>query len=104
MDVLIYLLSAIELNLRPPSMLHGKKGFERLRWACKNVLDQSVTWLFYDCQPAGSATAPNSPGPIGMIDRYCFVPFQRHDINMQQKSIIPYGTPSAQQRLNTITS
>ncbi|EAW10649.1 ribonuclease P protein subunit p40 [Aspergillus clavatus NRRL 1] len=38
----------IELNLRLPSMLHGKKGFDRIVWAFKNVLDQSVAWLFYD--------------------------------------------------------
>ncbi|KAF2842366.1 hypothetical protein M501DRAFT_1013712 [Patellaria atrata CBS 101060] len=38
----------IELNLRLPSMLHGKKGFERIVWACKNVLNHSLTWLFYD--------------------------------------------------------
>jgi ribonuclease P/MRP protein subunit RPP40 len=29
-------------------MVHGKKGFERLVWACKNVLVDSVTWLFLD--------------------------------------------------------
>lgn len=29
-------------------MLHGKKGFERIVWAFKNVLNQSVTWLFHD--------------------------------------------------------
>ena len=38
----------MELNLRSPSMLHGKKGFERIVWAFKNVLNHSVTWLFYD--------------------------------------------------------
>lgn len=27
-------------------MLHGKKGFDRLLYACKNVLNQPVTWLF----------------------------------------------------------
>lgn len=27
-------------------MLHGKKGFERLLYACKNALSQPVTWLF----------------------------------------------------------
>lgn len=26
-------------------MLHGKKGFERIVWACRNVLNASVTWL-----------------------------------------------------------
>lgn len=29
-------------------MLHGKKGFERIVWACNNVLNQSVAWLFCD--------------------------------------------------------
>lgn len=29
-------------------MLHGKKGFDRIVWAFKNVLDHSVAWLFYD--------------------------------------------------------
>ncbi|KAL8677298.1 MAG: hypothetical protein Q9186_006259 [Xanthomendoza sp. 1 TL-2023] len=52
--------SAVELNLRLPSMLHGKKGFERIVWAFKNVLDSSVTWLFHDCKARqdGSATNP----------------------------------------------
>lgn len=39
---------AVEINLRSPSMLHGKKGFERIVWAFKNVLNHSVTWLFHD--------------------------------------------------------
>ncbi|KAL6717877.1 hypothetical protein ACLMJK_003962 [Lecanora helva] len=39
---------AVEIDLRQPSMLHGKKGFERIVWAFKNVLNHSVTWLFYD--------------------------------------------------------
>lgn len=29
-------------------MLHGKKGFERIVWAFKHVLNRSVTWLFHD--------------------------------------------------------
>lgn len=29
-------------------MLHGKKAFERIVWAFKNVLNHSVTWLFHD--------------------------------------------------------
>lgn len=29
-------------------MLHGKKGFERIVWAFKNVLNNSLTWLFHD--------------------------------------------------------
>lgn len=31
-------------------MLHGKKGFERIVWAFKNVLNHSLTWLFHDVQ------------------------------------------------------
>ncbi|RAL17231.1 ribonuclease P protein subunit p40, partial [Aspergillus homomorphus CBS 101889] len=38
----------IELNLRLPSMLHGKKGFKRIEYAFQNVLTQSVAWLFFD--------------------------------------------------------
>jgi ribonuclease P/MRP protein subunit RPP40 len=26
-------------------MLHGKKGFERVAWAFRNVLNASLTWL-----------------------------------------------------------
>lgn len=29
-------------------MLHGKKGFSRILWTCKNVLNQSLTWVFAD--------------------------------------------------------
>ena len=29
-------------------MLHGKRGFERLIWAAKNVLSGRMTWLFVD--------------------------------------------------------
>lgn len=29
-------------------MLPGKKAFDRLQWAFKNVLDASLAWLFYD--------------------------------------------------------
>lgn len=39
---------AVEMDLRQPSMLHGKKGFERIVWAFKNVLSHSLTWLFHD--------------------------------------------------------
>ncbi|KAL4910662.1 hypothetical protein BDW74DRAFT_172136 [Aspergillus multicolor] len=38
----------IELNLRLPSMLHGKKGFQRIEWAFENVLNKPTTWLFFD--------------------------------------------------------
>ena len=37
----------VEINLRLPSMAHGKKGFERIVWAFKNVLNESISWLLY---------------------------------------------------------
>jgi ribonuclease P/MRP protein subunit RPP40 len=40
--------TVVEINLRLPSMLHGKKGFDRIVYAFKNVLTASVTWLFAD--------------------------------------------------------
>lgn len=38
----------VEIELRLPSMLHGKKGFDRVVYAFKNVLNTPVTWLFVD--------------------------------------------------------
>lgn len=46
----ILILTVIEIDLRQPSMLHGKKGFERIVWAFKNVLNHSIAWLFYDLE------------------------------------------------------
>ena len=41
-------------------MVRGKKGFERIIWAFKNVLNHAVTWLFCDLKgPIDVA------GPIG---------------------------------------
>ncbi|KAI5921492.1 ribonuclease P 40kDa subunit [Camillea tinctor] len=36
----------VQFDLRSPSMLHGKKGFDRLTYACKTVLSKPTTWLF----------------------------------------------------------
>lgn len=41
-------------------MLHGKKGFERIVWAFKNVLNASRTWLFHDLEAALDCEAENS--------------------------------------------
>lgn len=45
-------------------MLHGKKGFERIVWACKNVLNQSVSWLFCDLAPTSETTTVSDKLPI----------------------------------------
>ncbi|KAK3639987.1 hypothetical protein LTR56_012161 [Elasticomyces elasticus] len=49
---------AIEINLRVPSMVRGKPGFDRIVWAFKNVLDRSVTWLFHDLNGTTDGTGP----------------------------------------------
>ncbi|KAK1976045.1 ribonuclease P 40kDa subunit [Colletotrichum cereale] len=49
----------VSYQLRDPSMFHGKKGFDRLLYACKNVLHTPVTWLFCNA----TTTAP-SPDPL----------------------------------------
>jgi len=43
----------IELNLRLPSMLSGKKGFERVLQAAEMVFTGEISWLFYDVTAAG---------------------------------------------------
>lgn len=40
----------VDLDLNLPAMQHGKKGFERVKWAFKNVLIDSVAWLFADLE------------------------------------------------------
>ncbi|KZZ92325.1 Ribonuclease P, Rpp40 [Ascosphaera apis ARSEF 7405] len=55
----------IELNLRLPSMLHGKKGFEKLVWASKQVLTDPVTWLFCDLNPTPDYT---EKAPISQLN------------------------------------
>ncbi|KAK6227597.1 ribonuclease P 40kDa subunit [Colletotrichum tabaci] len=49
----------VSYQLRDPSMLHGKKGFDRLVYACKNALNTPVTWLF-----CNAATTTPSPDPL----------------------------------------
>ncbi|KAG6353792.1 hypothetical protein INS49_005273 [Diaporthe citri] len=36
----------VEFDLRSPSMLYGRPGFDRLVYACKSTLTEPLTWLF----------------------------------------------------------
>jgi ribonuclease P/MRP protein subunit RPP40 len=47
-DKELYLIyhPVVQYDLRSPANFPGKKGFDRLIYACKNVLNQPVTWLF----------------------------------------------------------
>ena len=42
----------IDYDLTAASMKHGKRGFGRLQWACKNVLNHSLTWVFHNFNPS----------------------------------------------------
>lgn len=54
----------VEYDLRSPSMKNGKKCFSRLQWACNNVLDQSLTWLFYNFNPSSTESLAEGKEPI----------------------------------------
>lgn len=47
-------------------MVHGKKGFGRLEWAAKNVLNTSLTWLFYNFSPTSRESLPEGREPISV--------------------------------------
>jgi ribonuclease P/MRP protein subunit RPP40 len=47
-------------------MVHGKKGFGRLEWAAKNVLNQSLTWLFYNFNPNSREALVEGREPISV--------------------------------------
>jgi ribonuclease P/MRP protein subunit RPP40 len=44
----------VEYDLKLPSAKHGKSGFGRLEWAARNVLDKSLTWLFWNHNPSSA--------------------------------------------------
>ncbi|USP74168.1 hypothetical protein yc1106_01442 [Curvularia clavata] len=54
----------VEYDLRADSAKHGKSGFSRLEWACKNVLNQSLTWLFYNFNPSSAESLGEGKEPI----------------------------------------
>ncbi|POS87872.1 hypothetical protein EPUL_000358 [Erysiphe pulchra] len=49
----------VEIDFRQPSMLHGKKGFNRIIYAFEKVLVRPVTWLFCNL----NTTSP-TPDPL----------------------------------------
>ncbi|KAI1074061.1 ribonuclease P 40kDa subunit [Whalleya microplaca] len=52
----------VQFDLRSPSMLHGKKGFDRLAYACKNALNTPTTWLFCNLS--------NTPSPDPLLQHH----------------------------------
>jgi ribonuclease P/MRP protein subunit RPP40 len=57
----------VTYDLRLPSMKHGKGAFSRLEWACKNVLGQSLTWLFYNFNPSSAESLAEGKEPISKL-------------------------------------
>ncbi|KFA63918.1 hypothetical protein S40285_03779 [Stachybotrys chlorohalonatus IBT 40285] len=57
----------VTYNLRSPSMLHGKKGFDRLVYSCKNVFDKQQTWLFFNV----AKSAPNPDPLLNFLPQQC---------------------------------
>lgn len=49
-------LTAVELNLRLPAMVRGKKGFERVLRAFAEILNDTKAWLFYNVKSPGDFT------------------------------------------------
>lgn len=41
----------VKINLRLPSMFHGKKGFDRIVYGIKEALNKEVMWVF--CNVSG---------------------------------------------------
>ncbi|ORY07787.1 ribonuclease P 40kDa subunit-domain-containing protein [Clohesyomyces aquaticus] len=56
----------IQFDLRASNMLHGKKLFSRLEWACKNILNQSLAWLFYNFNSSSIESLPEGREPISV--------------------------------------
>ncbi|SPO04128.1 uncharacterized protein DNG_06811 [Cephalotrichum gorgonifer] len=53
----------VEYDLKEASMLPGKKGFDRLLYACKNVFAAPITWLYstYEPEPESPTLKPFHP-------------------------------------------
>ncbi|OCT52000.1 ribonuclease P [Cladophialophora carrionii] len=55
----------VEMNLRLPSMLRGKPGFDRLVWAAQHTLNRSLNWLFLDLDAGYLDLDKDLSGPLG---------------------------------------
>jgi ribonuclease P/MRP protein subunit RPP40 len=82
----------VEYDLRANSAKHGKSGFSRLEWACKNVLNQSLTWLFYNFNPSSAESLAEGKE---IISKHAPL---LHDIVPEQSSmqgmLAPHFSPS----------
>ncbi|KAJ2902676.1 ribonuclease P 40kDa subunit-domain-containing protein [Zalerion maritima] len=56
----------VEVDLMTPSMVHGKKGFDRLMYAARNVFNNSMPWILCSIS---SASTPD-PDPLSKFQPY----------------------------------
>ncbi|TGO64571.1 hypothetical protein BOTNAR_0086g00110 [Botryotinia narcissicola] len=76
----------VEINLRLPSMLHGKKGFRRIEYAFKNVLTTPVTWLFCDL---GATVLPSDPLSLHHPNKITCIPKASGDYQVKRPKFKP---------------
>lgn len=94
----------VEINLRLPSMLHGKKGFDRIVYAAKNVLNKPLTWLFCNVEGSGLFGSIVSFWVFAnWLQHLCQIPWintTRPDLIARQRSLTL--RPSASQFFNLL--
>ncbi|RKF79260.1 putative ribonuclease p 40kda subunit [Golovinomyces cichoracearum] len=76
----------VEIDLRCPSMQHGKKGFDRIVYAFENVLKNPVTWLFCDL---GSSNLVSDPLDKHFPVKKTAIPQVTRDVIVQIPSLKP---------------
>ncbi|KAF1981102.1 hypothetical protein K402DRAFT_387105 [Aulographum hederae CBS 113979] len=98
---------AIDLNLRLPSMLHGKKGFDRLKYASKTVLNQSLTWLFVDLSAPSTLSSQDPPiksfQPKQIVVRPVVTPLPNANVPALAKQGSTYDATMAEELLEFIS-
>jgi ribonucleases P/MRP protein subunit RPP40 len=70
----------VKYQLRDSAMLHGKKGFDRLLYACKNVLNKPLIWQF--CNLQSSCTCSGSS--LGQLPELMQLPAHNPDLLSEQ--------------------
>ncbi|KAI8962980.1 ribonuclease P 40kDa subunit [Daldinia sp. FL1419] len=78
----------VQFDLRSPSMLHGKKGFDRLAYACKNVFNTPITWLFHNLYKTPTPDPLSRHYPV----KYTSYPKMSEDIPTKVPSLKPPAT------------
>ncbi|KAL9080052.1 MAG: hypothetical protein Q9157_001136 [Trypethelium eluteriae] len=82
----------IEIDLRLSSMVHGKKGFNRVQWAFKNVLNNTPSWLFYDLYTPTKSSEADAASPLAK--HHPFHETVKPQVNHIERARIPAFFPA----------